>query len=90
MRDKHRLQNVLAHLNLIISGKDIEKTQQGMIGRAIYQLIDVGEWIEIFRACFVEVFITNADHPLPILLLNHHNVRQPFQVIHLEDDVNFK
>ena len=60
----------LRHLHLMIAGIGVQKTQQLVTCRRIYQLVDSWQWEVILRTGLVELRKVDTHSPLPCLFLH--------------------
>lgn len=56
----------------------------------IYKLFDFGQWKAVLRTCLVQINKVYAYLPLPISLLDQHNIGKPCLVINALYKPNFQ
>ena len=71
----------LLKLDLVVTREGFHETQQLVPNCRIYKEVDSWEGVDVLWTSFVQVGEVYTHPPLPIRLLNHYYVSQPFGVI---------
>ncbi|KAI5323668.1 hypothetical protein L3X38_032740 [Prunus dulcis] len=78
---------VLMHYDLVIARVGIHEAEQLITRCGIHELVNSRQWEVVFRACFVEVNVIDADSSFGLFLFRHqNNVGQPLRVGDLFDE----
>ena len=62
------------HSDLIITDESAHEAEELMSGDGIHQLINSGQRVAILGTSFVEIDEVDAHAPLPVCLLDQHNI----------------
>ena len=70
----------------MVPRKRILKAQQVLLCRDIHQLIDLGQRITVFWACFVQIGEVHAHPPSSISFLDEHHIQDPLRILALSNE----
>ena len=78
------------HPDLVISGKDIHEAEQSMIGRRIYELVDLRQWEAILQAGSIQVGIVDTDLSLSVGFLHHDDIGETVRIYGFSDEARLE
>ena len=73
------------HVDLVVAGKGIHKTEKFMACSSVHDEVDPGQREVVLRASFVYVSEVDTESPLAICFFDEHDISQPLGIFHLSD-----
>ena len=72
--------------DLVVTREGIHEARQLVPNRRIYKEVDLWEGVAVLWTNFVQVGEVHTHPSLPICLLNHYYISQPFRVVDFSND----
>ena len=76
---------IWVHVDLVVAGEGIHKTEEFMAGCGVYDEVDLRQRDTVLWACSVDVSEVDAESPLAVCFFDKYDVGQPFRIFHLSD-----